>query len=440
MKIRKITIPEFQQFKNLELDFTHPETGKALDKICFIGKNGTGKSTLLRIINDIFRNGIIQQEFFILIEFEQKEKKFYALRHFPDPMIIFIKEQKFTELNEINDWKNWDESTFKSMFKNKEYNKWLLDITFKNNSSDLFIYSPPESIKNELLNSNNLPQTNLSTSLNLFNNFPYYHEVSNETITEFWKLLIYQIKKRENNFREFENQKENQDKTVREVKNKFNASNPSILKEIAKLWDEILGKANLEFDYENAKNPIQLTDNLEAYIKLKNTNENINYQALSTGIRNFIFRLGHIYSLYFNRNIQRGFLLIDEPENSLFPDFLYDLVGIYERITQNTQIFMATHNPIVAAQFEPHERIILDFDENGFVQSRKGQVPIGDDPNDILIKDFGIRSILGKEAVKKWERYVELKTLIPLEKKEEKKSEMMQEFMKIGMDYNFGSP
>ena len=142
--------------------------------------------------------------------------------------------------------------------------------------------------------------------------------------------------------------------------------------------------------------------------------------------------------MYFNRNIERGFLFVDEPENSLFPDFLYDLVETYTNITENTQIGMATHNPIIAAQFESYERFILEFGEDGYVYARRGITPIGDDPNDILIKDFGVRSILGKQGVEKWEEYIKLKTLIPLENDKNKKRQMMRKFMKIGNDYNFG--
>nr|MBP7284499.1 AAA family ATPase [Leptospiraceae bacterium] len=46
MKICKVYIKGFQQFEDLELDFTNPKTGEPLDKICFIGRNGTGKSTI----------------------------------------------------------------------------------------------------------------------------------------------------------------------------------------------------------------------------------------------------------------------------------------------------------------------------------------------------------------------------------------------------------
>ena len=268
---------------------------------------------------------------------------------------------------------------------------------------------------------------------------PKFHIVSNETIAEFWKTLIYHLKKRDNDFQNFQNLAENQNRTVRQVREEFDEANPLILNEIAKLWNEILDKAGLEFDAAGASNPIQLTDNLKAYIKLKSTGERINYNDLSTGIRNFIFKVGHIYSLYFNQKIESGLLLIDEPENSLFPDFLYDLVDIYRNITHNTQIFMATHSPIIAAQFEPYERFILEFDDDGYVQARRGTVPVGDDPNDILSKDFGVRSLLGKEGVKKWERYIELRTMIRLSQDSTEKGRLLDEFMHIGNEYNFSN-
>jgi predicted ATP-dependent endonuclease of OLD family len=271
----------------------------------------------------------------------------------------------------------------------------------------------------------------------LFKHFPFYHTISPDTLNNFWKLLIYQIKKRENNLSAFQKREENLDKTVRKVQEEFDKKSPKILNKIAELWDKILNKAGLEFDVEGASNPIQLNDNLQAYIKLKGTDKNIPYNQLSTGIRNFIFRVGHIFTLYFNRNIERGFLLLDEPENSLHPDFLYDLVDIYTGIIQNTQFFVATHNPIIAAQFEPYERFILEFDEQGAVHAKRGTTPVGDDPNDLLVQDFGVRNLLGKEGIKKWERYVELKNLIQEEEDKAKKVGLLEEFLSIGQAYNF---
>jgi len=54
MKIAWIRIKGFQQFEDTFIDFRHPESGKALDKICLIGRNGTGKSTILQLIHSCF--------------------------------------------------------------------------------------------------------------------------------------------------------------------------------------------------------------------------------------------------------------------------------------------------------------------------------------------------------------------------------------------------
>lgn len=50
MKISSLHIKVFQQFNDTYLDFTDPNTGKPVNKICFIGRNGTGKSALLGFI------------------------------------------------------------------------------------------------------------------------------------------------------------------------------------------------------------------------------------------------------------------------------------------------------------------------------------------------------------------------------------------------------
>ncbi len=60
-------------------------------------------------------------------------------------------------------------------------------------------------------------------------------------------------------------------------------------------------------------------------------------------------------TVYFGRDVTSGLLLVDEPENSLYPDFLFTLMEAYRRVVQrpdgstSTQSFFATHSPIVAA-------------------------------------------------------------------------------------------
>ena len=148
---------------------------------------------------------------------------------------------------------------------------------------------------------------------------------------------------------------------------------------------------------------------------MRGSKQRIDYNRLSTGIRNFLFRIGHLFLLYFNRPVERGFVLIDEPENSLFPDFLFELMSVYEEILRDksgathTQLFMATHSPIVAAQFEPHERVVLEWNDEAHVTASKGSAPKGDDPNDVLRRDFHLPELMGPEGVKSWHEYLDLR-------------------------------
>ena len=69
----------------------------------------------------------------------------------------------------------------------------------------------------------------------------------------------------------------------------------------------------------------------------------------------------------------------------------------------NIQFIVSTHSPFIAASFEPEERFILYFDDNQ-VKVRRGNSPIGDDPNDILANDFGI---IHRKDLKKHEKLIE---------------------------------
>ena len=52
--ISEIKIKDFHQFKDFSTDLTYPKghakEGQPLDKVCFIGQSGTGKTTLLELI------------------------------------------------------------------------------------------------------------------------------------------------------------------------------------------------------------------------------------------------------------------------------------------------------------------------------------------------------------------------------------------------------
>ena len=458
MKISEIYIKNYLQFRDFHLDLTYPDTGEALDKICFIGANGTGKSNLLKIILAFIEklDTCYTKLFNLESIFENLEKNsliYFCVREKLESVHILILKRNTFYYSE----RTWNKYIYEMlsdanfsfselsdreqiMFQNKSYQKLserlrLFANADKHVDEDIVSYAQPDRVS--LIENSDLPNTNLNQALPIFDFFPLYHDISYSNVDDFWKILIYHIKKRERDYLRFLESVENQDLKVNEVKRKFEQENPEILSKLSEQWNLILERAGLEFDVENAKIPVQLNDNLEAYIRLKNSKQNILYNNLSTGIRNFIFQLGHIYTLYFNRDIKRGFLLIDEPELSLFPDLLYDLIERYLSIIQNTQFFVATHNPIIAAQFEPAERFILEFNDEGFVEARLGVSPEGDDPNDLLVNDFVVRSLYGKKGIEQWHKYLSLRREINETEDIGEKKKLLKEYSKIGNAYNF---
>ena len=282
-----------------------------------------------------------------------------------------------------------------------------------------------------------------SFKLSLNKKFPKSALVSSDNVAEFWKILVYNLRKRAEDRDNYENQPQNLAKIKQQLIEEFDKIEPKVLNNLNEVWDKILSKAGLYFDVAGASNPYQLLDNLKAYIRLKSDDKHIPYNELSTGIRNYIFRIGHIFSLYFNREVDLGFLLVDEPENSLYPDFLFDLVETYNQVIidkrgqSNTQMFFATHNPIIAAQFQPYERIILDWNEDGSVSVHKGISPVGDDPNDILTNDFELTDLMGPEGREQWKKYIALKGELANAKEKGEKFKIASEINKIGDLYNF---
>jgi predicted ATPase len=69
MGITKVKISKLNQFNNFEIDFTYPKqhikSGLPLDKICIVGDNGVGKTTLLKIIAQSFSEQIENTQVFV---------------------------------------------------------------------------------------------------------------------------------------------------------------------------------------------------------------------------------------------------------------------------------------------------------------------------------------------------------------------------------------
>lgn len=434
MKVVGLKLRDVNQFKRLDLDFVDPTTNEPLDRVCFIGPNATGKTTLLRLLAQFLVSATNRQpkdaltsKPHALLHVRENATEGYCAGLLPGPRVWI--DGALLDKTPWTEWLRGEAS---------EEQPWRfppsVPPTLLEDEHDLLIQArADESVR--------LPEDPPSVTLNDAQAFartmPVIHSIGPQAAKRFWKVLTALIAKRAVAREAFFELPENQIRELGEVKADFERSHPEILPRLSKLWNELLERAGLELDLSGVKLPVQLTDRLEAHVRVKSTGQPVPYNELSTGLRSFLFRLGYLYALYFERQVRHGFVFIDEPENSLHPDFLYGLVDKITNIVHNTQIFVATHSPIVAAQFRAEERFLLDFDDQAFVTVERGHAPQGDDPNDILTKDFYVRSVYGREGLEQWRRFTELHEFIQHESDAGKREAYLREYLRIGQQYNF---
>jgi predicted ATPase len=63
-------------------------------------------------------------------------------------------------------------------------------------------------------------------------------------------------------------------------------------------------------------------------------------------------------------------LLVEEPENGLHPSRIADVMKVLRRISEKTQVVIATHSPLVINEMKGHEVIVLTRDADRGTQAR----------------------------------------------------------------------
>ena len=413
MKISKLHIDQFRHLENLDFDFTYPEDfhieekrGKPLDKICFIGQSATGKTSLLELIDiKTHNNSYIDypKEFQHHSSLEKLKASLCVI--FNDQTKEFCIKNKEILINYFVDEKLQTADLTKKIFFPAELN-----------ISKIINFLEPESIQN-------LNENEKNFFLKKYNQFKLgeenYNEIYKYISNDFVEYQESILKKAS----AFLSSSQNKDKLLSELE-EWIKENPNPNLEFATKLNIVLKKLNLEVDTNNTLSLLQ--------IKHSSNNTSVDINSLSTGTKLLISLLLPIYKF----NTDDSIILIDEPERSLYPDIQMELMDYYQNLGSKAQFIVATHSPFIAASFEPDERFILYFDEEGKVAVRRGSSPIGDDPNDMLYNDFGI-DYINKYGKKAYNEYLEKRRQLLFEKNEEVKQKLQNEIESIGDKYNF---
>ena len=417
MKLKSLHIDSYRHLKNLSFDFTypegHPKVGQALEKICIIGQSATGKTGILELVKENFAkipDIEIVNSFYI---FKYLGLNFKGKIKFQSPKgDIILNETEITKygFNFIeND--SVGGGTITSLLDEEENLKllFLSSEIISKETINIFNRNPVE-INNEIFSNKSVNDILMSP---IYKN--YFYEFVQKPDETIWLSLLYEILDYRKRFTQMASELINKG-TIGDLSKlnkhyeKWSKENQNPLTDFANYFNPLLEKLNLDVDLINTEYPIP--------IKSKIKDEVIPISSLSTGTKSLLLSLFPLFTL----DTTEAIILLDEPERSLFPDMQIDLMNHYQRLAPDAQFIVATHSPFIAAAFEPEERFILYFDDKGEVAVRRGQSPVGDDPNDMLRNDFNVNyyNDFGKQAYKD---YVELKRKVTQETEPKKKKE-----------------
>ena len=432
-KILSLNIEDFNQFKDFYLDLTYPighkKAGKPLDKICLIGQNGTGKTTLQKLIY-LFIKQPNQHRFYkkinqkVSFEFEDNKKKkikiFYENEDFnsvnPLDMIIQLSTRlpsRVLEKNLIN---------FPANIIEKPNGKSLLAP--KKGIIDFNVHSAIETwkfVKAQIIEHNNLEKVERDKFKKIAE---ISHIESAETIQKVTKKLTDDF-----------------------TKWKKNNINPVIkLSEKLKIF---LKRFNLRIKTEKIDfNKIEEIENIRIETLQGEELGNLE-EVLSTGTKQILYTAMPLYTL----ESKNAIILFDEPERSLYPDIQKEIIDFYTSLSPDSQFFFATHSPIIASNFEPWEIVELKFNKDtGKVYQNKwyeGERHVDNyfkdarylSWDDIFMEMFGLKQDGSKLRINKLMEVASLKKNLEKgnfkEKEHQKKYKEYKQLAKL-INYNFG--
>ncbi len=437
MKITGIHINDFHQFNDFKLDLTYPQghekEGKPLDKICFIGQSGTGKTTLLNILKNLLSENLS----------EYNENWTYPDYHYKISClgeISFSIQNDFVSARHIvkNDNKQV-KSLLDTIIPTISLIHFPSEIIESFNIKDRKIDDPFQFIKSEdEINGNVIQERKKLLEKKI-------HDFGKESTIDIWKSILLDAKdymiedlKYSQQIAKSLTTKENNTNLLIDIYQKWKNNTLNPFKEISNILDPVIKKffvrVKSDFDFEKA-------EDLD-FIKLETLDGKIVPTNIwSTGTKQVVLTAIPIYKLDTTNTV----ILIDEPERSLYPDIQKEIIDYYTNLAPEAQFFYATHSPIIASSFEPWEIIELKFDYNKGVVYREEYY----DPNkerhvdnyfinpqylrwdSILTKVFDLKERGNEKRIKKLMELASLGKKIEKEKEKSKKAELYIEYKKL---------
>lgn len=378
MKVSRIEIKDFQQFKDFELDLTYPldhkdpkKAGQPLDKVCFIGQSGTGKTTILEVIKEFLSKFVLDSpNINHQINDKVTKKDLYTIFILCNDVISAYKkslqEHNFREFEVIGYIQN------KIDFEKLELNSYYIYLQagmlyMLNNLSQFDMGVTRSSIENLYTELEDFKNENVELRRKIF--AKKYFDFSSNSLKEIWFAILFDSK----------DYIIERNRLTNLIGKAYIENNDEALNKYKKEYENIEKSQKYPFQkLGQALNPILKLFNIELtsifdkisdlkFIQLQTGTTVLSFEKWTTGTKQLILSVMPLLGL----DTKETIILIDEPENSLFPDIQRTLIKTYTELAPEAQFFFATHSPIIASQFEPWEIVELKFDENGNVYREK---------------------------------------------------------------------
>ncbi|MFN0050497.1 MAG: ATP-binding protein [Cytophagales bacterium] len=372
MKIKQLRLIKYNQFNDLTIDLTYPKghakEGQPLEKICFIGQGGTGKTSILRLIKwFVSLDRQIGKNIFMPFEDTERVEIDFVLGKLEYTLFHALGLNRDTL--GISSYKLDDTPIVTGVFFDQ------FDI-LKKSITPLIINFPTEIVydNNPLENDEIKDETTLVERTN--QKIDFLQKLNPQQVVDFaledvsksWEFVLKEIseyrakdllldKKLGDTIRSFGINSEEVVEQEQE-NNAWRKSNANPIEELAqKCLNVVLKPLGLK-----VKTSIDINTILHInYIELQTlSGKDVPRTFWSTGTKQLINTLIPLFEL----KPKNAIILMDEPERSLYPDLQRNIIDTYVSLGEDCQFFFATHSPIIASSFDPWEIVELKFNND----------------------------------------------------------------------------